>query len=823
LVLTRLNSSLNLTVIYGIYAMSESELAKEHNRRTEAMVFSKLNLSNLNGSNGFIINGIQNLNRFGDSVSDADDINGDGIDDLIIGAPFASPNGTEYAGQSYVVFGRSSGFAARFNISNLNGSNGFVFDGTNELDLVGDSVSGAGDINGDGLDDLIIGASEVKVNDKYGVGQSYVVFGRSSGFDASFSRSNLSGGNGFIINGISGLAGFSVSKAGDVNSDGIDDLIIGAPEAAINGNTGVGQIYVVFGNRGGFSASLDLSSLNGSNGFIINGIQSTLNSGFSVSGAGDVNDDGIDDLLIGTPPGDESYVVFGRSSGFSSSLDLSSLNGSNGFALKSMGDSSGRSVSSAGDINGDGLDDLIIGSNIGRSYVVFGSSSEFGASLNLSSLNGKNGFTIIQSDDEPEKSVSGAGDINGDGLDDLIIGTPYANRSTGRSYVVFGSSSGFGASLNLSSLNGSNGFIVNGSKLDNKIGASVSGAGDINGDGLDDLIIGAPYANLTGQSYVVYGFIPGLTLNSPLIDATNLTRGAISVNLSLSTGTLVIQQALGPKALNLPGYQDVKGTRFADTLIGNALANNLTGNGGDDLLDGRQGNDTLLGGRGRDTYIIDGPSDTIIELADQGIDLVRSSISYTLGANLERLEFQQVSKNLNGTGNDLDNKIVGNADINVLNGKAGNDKLRGGAGNDTLKGELGNDTLDGGKGYDVLVGDIGDDRFYYSTGVDFVGAAIGVDVLTDFSRVAGNTDKVVLNRSTFKAGTSFASVATDTLAATSTAHITFSTATGRLFYNQNGVGAGLGTGGQFATFSDINGNPISGANTLLAADFAVVT
>jgi Ca2+-binding RTX toxin-like protein len=209
-------------------------------------------------------------------------------------------------------------------------------------------------------------------------------------------------------------------------------------------------------------------------------------------------------------------------------------------------------------------------------------------------------------------------------------------------------------------------------------------------------------------------------------------------------------------------------------------------------------------------------------IANEGIDTVRSSINYTLGSNLERLELQQVSKNLTGMGNALANTIVGNADINLLNGKAGNDKLRGGAGNDTLRGELGNDTLDGGKGRDVLIGDISDDRFYYSTGVDFVGAAIGVDVLTDFSRVAGNTDKVVLNRSTFKAGTSFASVATDTLAATSTAHITFSTATGRLFYNQNGVAAGLGIGGQFATFSDINGNPISGTNTLLAADFLVV-
>ena len=184
-----------------------------------------------------------------------------------------TPTVRYYAGQSYVVFGSSSGFSASLDLSSLNGSNGFVINGIDACDFSGVSVSSAGDINGDGIDDLIIGAPDADPNGQEGAGESYVVFGSSSGFSASFDLSDLDGSNGFVINGIDEFdrSGYSVSSAGDINGDGIDDLIIVAsacqPQRSVSM---LGEATWYLATVAGFSASLDLSSLDGSNGFVIN-------------------------------------------------------------------------------------------------------------------------------------------------------------------------------------------------------------------------------------------------------------------------------------------------------------------------------------------------------------------------------------------------------------------------------------------------------------------------------------------------------------------------------------------------------------------------
>ena len=272
-----------------------------------------------------------------------------------------------------------------------------------------------------------------------------------------------------------------------------------------------------------FPAQFNLSTLNGTNGFTIDSIN-TFDNTVSTSGAGDINGDSLADIIIGAPApnvaGGYVYVVFGSRSPFPPIVYLANLNGGNGFALNGVitGGGNGRLVSGAGDVNGDGLADIIIGasgalSGAGQSYVVFGSRSLFPAQFNLASLNGQNGFALngINAGDYSGAFVSGAGDVNGDGLADIIISGHGALSGAGQSYVVFGSRGGFPATFNLANLNGANGFTINGIRVNafDCYSGSANSIGDVNGDGAGDIIINALYAggfsSLIWKSYVVFG------------------------------------------------------------------------------------------------------------------------------------------------------------------------------------------------------------------------------------------------------------------------------------------------------------------------------
>ncbi len=433
---------------------------------TSKMVYDPINL---NGNNGFVVNAQEAKTYLGQEVAFVGDLNGDGLDDIALGDYSKTIDTMTYAGITYVIFGSKKPFTSSFDLSSLDGTNGFVVKGTAAQQRIGNSVQGLGDINGDGLDDMII----VTENSK-----ELVIYGSRKPFPKSLTINDINGTNGFLVN-LSGSAN-EAAGVGDINGDGISDFIIGVSFWG-------GQTWVIFGRNSDFPATIDGTWLDGNKGFRVAKYEANIPA-FLMGSAGDINGDGLKDFIIGSwnrvacsggsihcPTGHYSYVIFGKNTAFKPLIYPDSLKGTDGFAISNEGGDFLSFVGNVGDINGDGIDDLF-----SEKSIIFGSKSPFPSIFQRKTLNGANGFTIPTT-----LGASPLGDLNSDGINDFLIS--YGD------YVVYGKKNGYPDSLLVSNLDGTNGFQIKASGMNTS--RNTDGNGDFNGDGKPDFIVGDPAGN----------------------------------------------------------------------------------------------------------------------------------------------------------------------------------------------------------------------------------------------------------------------------------------------------------------------------------------
>ena len=427
----------------------------------------------------------------GSSLANSGDINGDGLDDILIGAPENDDGGTN-SGKIYLILGSSLGSNSEIDLSEAD----YSFIGENPSDQAGFSVSSAGDVDNDGLNDILIGSM---FNDDGGnsTGKVYLILGSSLQAATTIDLSNAD--YSFIGENDNDQAGRSVSSAGDVDGDGKDDILIGS---AFNDDGGdyAGKVYLILGVSLGSNATINLSDADYS---FLGENESDL-AGQDVSSAGDVDNDGKDDILIGAYGNDEggvdagkAYLILGASLDSSSStLDLSDADYS--FLGENAGDSFGHSLTSLSDINGDGKNDILIGAagndeggeDAGKAYLIL--SPDLGDSSGRDLYQVAYSFIGENAGDAAGRSVSFAGDVDDDGAGDILISATHNDNggsNAGKVYLILGSSLSSNSTIDLSNAD----YSFLGENEGDRIGFPVSSAGDVNGDGKDDILISSYY------------------------------------------------------------------------------------------------------------------------------------------------------------------------------------------------------------------------------------------------------------------------------------------------------------------------------------------
>lgn len=410
---------------------------------------------------------------FGGSVAGAGDVNADGFADVVVGAMGYAVSATN-EGRAYAYHGTATGLSTTAAWTKRGGFAQSRF---------GSALAGAGDVNGDGFSDVLVGAREYSGGEME-EGRAELYLGSASGLETSPDWQIES-------NSPYARLGYSVASAGDVNGDGLADAIL-----YLNVNGGSADVYLGGWSRPGFGP-----------GFTADVNQVAANAGTSVAYVGDVNGDGFGDLLAGAPGYANGHVGEGRALlYFGSSTGVNTTVGWT-FECDQIGARCGAALAGTGDVNGDGFADIAVGApgfdtvlgNVGRVFAFLGSASGPGASPVFTGEG-------AEADDAFGSALAGAGDVNGDGYTDLVVGQPLDPASTARpgSAALFsGSASGLVATP---AWTGSSGV------AGDRFGAAVGGAGDVNGDGYADVVVGANrVSNGQANEGAVFGYYGSAT------------------------------------------------------------------------------------------------------------------------------------------------------------------------------------------------------------------------------------------------------------------------------------------------------------------------
>ncbi len=422
-------------------------------------------------------------------VSAAGDVNGDGLGDVLVGARYNDTAG-EDAGVVYVLFGGSIG--GEMELGNAYGK----LLGEAAGDNAGFSVAGAGDVDGDGMDDVLVGAHRDDTNGAE-AGAAYLLYGGQLVGEIDLADADAK----YLGEEADSYAG-RVAGVGDADGDGYDDFMVGAYHDSSSGLY-AGAAYLVLG--GGATGEFELEDAEAR---LLGELENDY-AGCAVAGAGDVDGDGLADLLVGAYRHDEGGSSAGSAyllrSPVSGDVDLGDADGE--FLGEEAHDLAGWAVASAGDVNGDGLDDVLVGAyeheaggeHAGAAWLLHGPAV---GTIDLSAADAK--FVGEQTWDYAGIAVAPAGDVNADGVADVLIGAKFdtGGNGAGAAYLIYGPISG---EVDLSAASAK--FM--GEVTLDEAGRYLAGAGDVNGDGFDDLVIGAPANGAggteAGAAYVVYG------------------------------------------------------------------------------------------------------------------------------------------------------------------------------------------------------------------------------------------------------------------------------------------------------------------------------